>query len=668
MLMPTRPRRHVRGAVASALLAVVFCLLLLWGNPRLFFNDDYAISILPVLADVARSWHEGHWPLLSPYGWACGNLAGEYQYGTFSLFLNAVVVAVWRWPMAFPNQAAAMSIAHLAVMAAGAFLLARGRRLPTPVATAVALVAALNGWMIGWGATDWFGALAAEAWLPWCWWAFETAMWPRAGADEGRLRARLRLLLPAPFVYLLLTGGFPYTVVMLGLVSAWLAVRAVSARRWRALAPLVAGWALGLGLAAPAWLSLLTYMAGSKRSSGAGVEHRAWTVPLSAWPGTILPDWTTNWRDFGNFLHPHAALELGGAFVPVVALAAALAWRRRALWRAVRWELGLLGIVMLLCVLPSPGVFRWSFRWLPLFHLVLALAGGRALALVLAVRRRTPGSLWSCLARNPGAWAFASVAAVWLLMAVLHTDNADALTRPLPWLTLIIAGAWMLADACLMRRRAWAMWVPAAVVFASLLVTYRHMYTNPGLPVYAFGPALTRIEPLSPDRLYVSFYREPDQAYRNWQTSEDFGAVLRPGSTSMYAGGAAHQRVQSDHGAGDRSSVEHGNARQHPQRCVGETAARGMRTGRPARASGRGRNPHCAGLLSAGRTAPGRRMGGSVLLAGRHGLSPARRRAASGGGVDIHRLGTPAKPICQDYPRPRRGIASGSQRRGGRTG
>ena len=246
----------------------------------------------------------------------------------------------------------------------------------------------------------------------------------------------------------------------------------------------------------------------------------------------------------------------------VVALVAALAWRRRALWRAVRWELGLLGVVMLLCVLPSPGVFRWSFRWLPLFHLALALAGGRALALVLAARRRAPGNLWGCSACNPGAWAFALVAVVWLLMTVLHTDNADALTRHLPWLTLIVAATWMLADACLMRWRAWAMWLPAAVVFVSLLVTYRHMYTNPGLPVYDFGPALTRVEPLSPDRLYVSLYREPDQAYRNWQTSQDFGAVLRPGSTSMYAGVRlinAYSPIMAQ-GIGRRLSMEtHGN-------------------------------------------------------------------------------------------------------------
>ena len=41
---------------------------------------------------MARSWSEGHWPILSPYSWVCGNLAGEFQYGVFSVFVNAVVI------------------------------------------------------------------------------------------------------------------------------------------------------------------------------------------------------------------------------------------------------------------------------------------------------------------------------------------------------------------------------------------------------------------------------------------------------------------------------------------------------------------------------------------------------------------------------------------------
>jgi len=153
------------GAGAAGALVLAFCGLVLWHNPLFFWNDDYEVSILPVFADVARSWSEGHPPLLSPYSWVCGNLAGEFQYGTFSIFVNAAVVLIWKLPLVFAQQAAAFSMDHLFVLAAGAFLLARGRNLSQPLATMVALVSALNGWIICWGATDWFAALGAFAWL-----------------------------------------------------------------------------------------------------------------------------------------------------------------------------------------------------------------------------------------------------------------------------------------------------------------------------------------------------------------------------------------------------------------------------------------------------------------------------------------------------------------------
>ncbi|HMJ04616.1 MAG TPA: hypothetical protein VK474_00035, partial [Chthoniobacterales bacterium] len=93
-------RRDLVHAAGAGGLVVFFYALLLWRDPLLFWNDDYQLSILPVFADVARSWSEGHWPLLSPYSWVCGNLAGEFQYGTFSVFVNAVVVLIWKLPLA----------------------------------------------------------------------------------------------------------------------------------------------------------------------------------------------------------------------------------------------------------------------------------------------------------------------------------------------------------------------------------------------------------------------------------------------------------------------------------------------------------------------------------------------------------------------------------------
>ena len=118
----------------------------------------------------------------------------------------------------FPQQAAALSIAHLFVLAIGAFLLARDRGFSVALSIFVALVASLSGWIICWGATDWFGALGAFTWLPWAWWGAERALDSR--------RTKWRWLWPAPFVYLLVTGGFPYTVLMLLLLIAWLACRA----------------------------------------------------------------------------------------------------------------------------------------------------------------------------------------------------------------------------------------------------------------------------------------------------------------------------------------------------------------------------------------------------------------------------------------------------------
>src|SRR2546427_9754616 len=128
MLEPRSARSEICDALEAGIVVILFSFLLLWHDPLLSWNDDYEISILSVFADVARSWSEGHLPLLSPYSWICSNLAGEFQYGTFSVFINAAVVLIWKFPLTFPQQAAALSISHLLVLAVGAFVLARDRR------------------------------------------------------------------------------------------------------------------------------------------------------------------------------------------------------------------------------------------------------------------------------------------------------------------------------------------------------------------------------------------------------------------------------------------------------------------------------------------------------------------------------------------------------------
>ena len=528
-------RSEIAGALGAGALVVAFCLLLLWHDPLLFWNDDYQLSILPVFADVARSWSEGHLPLLSPYSWVCSNLAGEFQYGTFSVFVNAAVVIIWKFPLTFAQQAAALSITHLFVLAIGGFLLARGRAFSIPLSIFVAIVAALNGWIICWGAIDWFGALGAFAWLPWAWWGLERAL--------DRQRSRWRFLWPAPFVYLVVTGGFPYTVLMLLLLIAWLSIKSLG-EMWErpqrrdsrdthstssvqasvpptlSILPMLLGVALGFGLSAPAWLAILDYVHGSARGVEAAFAHWQWMVPLSALPGLILPCWTVNWADFSTRMMPHTGTELACGLVSPIALIAGVINRGRPFLRKVRWELLLLFLVLLLSTLPSAGVFRWSFRWLPFFHLILALCAAEAL------------QPWPRSA-TAATTALLLVGVTTITMSILGTTGDYAF--PLTWIFLGLVAVWTLAEFFFVDSNLRA-WIPAWVTFAALLSTYLCISPNCGVPKYNLSQKLSKPAPLDPKRLYLSIYPPAEHTYRIEKKPGPVGQIVRPGSTSMWPG------------------------------------------------------------------------------------------------------------------------------------
>jgi hypothetical protein len=536
-MSPRLTRSEVIGAVIAGLLVIAFNLLLLAHDPLIFWNDDYEISILPVFADIARAWNHGEFPMLSPYSWVCGNLAGEFQYGVFSIFINGLIVCIWKLPLTFAQQAAALSIAHLAALSAGAFLLARGRKLSVPLSIFVALVASLNGWIICWGASDWFGALGAFTWLPWAWWAADQALDPE--------RSRWRFLWPAPFVYLLITGGFPYTVLMLALVLVWLALRetvevgaidlASPARtrpravqvnrpylpRLTRIGPLLAGVALGVGLAAPAWLALLDYVHGSARESLHFSTHWQWLVPWNAWPGMILPSWTVNWSNFSSRFVPHGATELACGLVPPVALLTGFIVNGRALLKKIRWEMALLLVLFILAMIPTAGVFRWSFRWLPLLHLVLALCAAKALALFSQKQKRLAAFL-----------LFLFLILILIITLIAKTGGEHLF--PLAWIFLSLALIWLVIES--LQLDFLREWAPAAVTFVALLATYLCIPPNSGVPKYNFAQSLLEPQPLDPQRLYLSVYLPPETFYRVEAKPAPVGQVVRPGSTSMWAG------------------------------------------------------------------------------------------------------------------------------------
>ena len=438
--------------------------------------------------------------------------------------MNAAVVVIWKFPLAFPQQAAALSIAHLFALAIGAFLLARDRGFSVALSIFVALVASLSGWIICWGATDWFGALGAFTWLPWAWWGAERALDSR--------RTKWRWLWPAPFVYLLVTGGFPYTVLMLLLLIAWLSVKTMWERPQApdgrdtkvpptfAVLPMLFGVALGFGLSAPAWLALLDLVQGSARELQSAAAHWQWRVPPTALPGLVLPSWTVNWTDFSSRGRPHTAAELACGLVAPAALVAALIWRPRLVVRQIKWELVLLLLVLLLCMTPTAGMFRWSFRWLPFFHLVLAICAAEAL-------RLKPGS------PTPATAALGLVVLIGVAALIFHIAGAYAF--PLTWILIGLAVVWLCFEF-LLRGSEFRCWAPVAITFCALLATYLCIPTNCGVPRYNFSQELLKPAPLDPQRLYLSVYPWAELTYCTANKPEPVGQTLRPGSTSMWAG------------------------------------------------------------------------------------------------------------------------------------
>src|SRR4030095_13518933 len=186
---------------------------------------------------------------------------------------------------------------------------------------------------------------------------------------------------------------------------------------------------------------------------------------------------------------------------------AGLAWRGRLLVRQIKWELVLLLLVLLLSMVPTAGLFRWSFRWLPLFHLVLAICAAEALHL-----RQGSSAFAKTLADRwiPAASALALTAGTALAMLILRTPGSYAF--PLTLIFLGLAAFWCVWEFAL-RHSELQKWAPMVITFLALLATYLYIPTNCGVPRYNFSQELLKPAPLDPARLYLSIYPWAEVTY-----------------------------------------------------------------------------------------------------------------------------------------------------------
>jgi len=479
---------ETRRTIAAALLVVVLALILYAIHPAFFVRDDFQLQYLPGSREVARALTSGEAPLLSRYSWLCSGLGVEYQFGIFSIFRLLLDVLTWLLPLSLTARGAFLFIVHAAVGAAGGYRLARDYGASAGAAFMVALVAGLNGWLLWWG-TTWLPGIAAFAWLPWYWLALR----------------RQSFVGTAVSLYLLVTAGWPYAVLMAFAVAVMHGIAALARREWRGTLRAAGGSLVGLGLSAPAVLMLLEYFPYTARESATTLVESMWLVPAPAFFGMVIPAFAAVWSVFaGSMSHP--GVELLGAFVPLAAL---VAGARRELLRRHLPEILLIVLLVVLMLLPSAGPFRWSFRWLPLFHLALALLGA------IVVERRT---------------------ARFALGLVVLTAVASALLDHEPQATLLhasVVGAlcvvWLFVDHELM---------PAAITVVMILLTFATFSRRSEVPIWRYDETLLAPGVLDPQRRYLAMYDFDSTlaADAYGRASRGMRSEMRPGNMPMLAG------------------------------------------------------------------------------------------------------------------------------------
>ena len=535
--------------ILSGLVVVTFCSAILNKDPEFYWIDDNQNTHLAGAVEIHRQLARGDFPVLTS-SWYAGSLPGEFLYGVFSIFKLALSFAACELNLTLPATAAVISFMYLFVLATGAFRLARSHGLQFEYALFATLVASLNGWIMCWGARTWILNLSGFVWVPWTWWFLERSLRPQLG--------RCRFLPTGVCIYLVAASGSPWSCLMVATVTVWMALRSLyRGRPIHALWPLAAAPAMGIGLAMPSLLTFIQhYLNGIRlREVGDPRVMDLWVVPVQGYLGLFLPAFPTPlWNTFRG--EPmHASIELACGLAPPVAVIVGILKSGRKFIKTIAWELALLLLLSFLVSNRGFWNFNFSFRWLPLFHLVLGMIAGKALRALyenqdseecqtkqeshLIQRLSTKLPSWI---RSPGYLGVASFLSVSLTLGIaffIHPRIDDPRLyaiygKPMEQLGiafLIISFGWFLIESLTDKISSIRRYAPCGVVLSSLWLTYAYLPTR-YVVNWNRTDELRNYGDLDSNTTYLSLCTSYDFFQLH---QKQFGELLRIGNTTLYA-------------------------------------------------------------------------------------------------------------------------------------
>jgi hypothetical protein len=381
----SRPARLPLIAAGLIMLAGAFAAvaILLAINPAFFFYDDMQHQHLPVMMEIGQRLRAGEFPAMTPLSEFGGNLLGEYQYGV----CNPVSLLIYLALPSFSNLAAAaafLAISHYLILAAGVFVLVLelGGR---PFAAALAAVMMVtNPFLAHWFASAWLPGLIATAWFPWA----------IAAAHRSSTDARV-IPFAAVAVYLLNASGWPHAVVAMGITVLVIFLLDPTIPRRQ----LHGGWfavLAGCLASIPVWLPLLAFSAMGTRVSYFSDLDGLFAPPLQSLLNPGFPSQVFMLNGLNGWERSSIPILFAGIPVLIVPALVRPQWWRSHLRDLACW-LCVAATFLVLTMGPSQmGPLRWSFRFLPYFHLALCIL--TAMLVSHAQFDRSRAALWRALA------------------------------------------------------------------------------------------------------------------------------------------------------------------------------------------------------------------------------------------------------------------------------
>lgn len=361
-LSPRNIRRlslaRVAWPLASVLLTIALAAARLLWNPRFYFYDDTQAGTIGQWYELGGRLLAGDWPMLNPHVWTAGNYLAEGQWGLYNpmIWILAISSHVAADQLVFVTS---VKILFLGVLAAGVYLLSRSFGASRPWAAVAGVLAPMGGFTVYMDAASWTTGLLAAALFPFVWWGL------RRLVDHHK--SPLAYLIS---VYLLVTLGYVFGVIMLIVLLGEALGRSIIRRRWRDARVVLLAGSFGALLTITVYLPAVLTASVTERagfeiwntgflnadlSDMAGMATPTATVSIGSWSGGITD----------------APLQYVAWVLPAAIMMLPLASRSIRLLV----PLFVVGFVTLAIVVgPSDvGPIRWPIRFMPYLVIVLVV-------------------------------------------------------------------------------------------------------------------------------------------------------------------------------------------------------------------------------------------------------------------------------------------------------